>query len=142
MTATNYADFCQLQHGIAPKVKAALLGPNLWAYVKEIGEFIVVSFYFCMLATLLTQLQQDMKVNSRAWKIPSMIFKDTCAFKELKNKVKKILTNFHLEAKKAVSQAASFSSSLTNIFQSYAAHCGEEAHMRCVVLCHPKGLCP
>src|SRR6266481_887298 len=95
-----------------------------------------------MLATLLTQLQQDMKVNSHAWKILSVIFKDTRAFKELKNKVKKILTNFRSEAKKAVSQAASFSSSLTNIFQAYAVHCGEAAHMGCVVLCRPKGLRP
>ena len=37
---------CKLQHGIVPKVKAALLGPNIWAYVKGIGEFIVVGFFF------------------------------------------------------------------------------------------------
>ena len=29
---------CKLQHGIVPKVKAALLGPNIWVYVKGIGE--------------------------------------------------------------------------------------------------------
>src|SRR6266481_1354095 len=94
-----------------------------------------------MLATLLTQLQQDMKVNSHAWKIPRVIFEDTRAFKELKNKVKKILTNFRSEAKKAVSQAASFSSSLTKIFQAYAVH-REAARMGCVVFCRPKGLRP
>ena len=111
---------CKPQHGIVPKVKAALLGPNIWVYVKDIGEFIVVGFFFCVLVNLLTQLQQDMKIinNSKAWKIPSSVFEDPHAFKELKIKVKKILTNFCAEAKKAVSQAALFMSSLTNILPS------------------------
>ena len=85
---------------------------------KGIGEFIVVGFFFCVLVNLLTQLQQDMKINSKAWKILSSVFKDPHAFKELKVKVKKILTNFRVGAKKVVSQAALFMSSLTNVFPS------------------------
>ena len=33
---------CKPQRGIVPKVKVALLGPNIWVYVKGIGEFIIV----------------------------------------------------------------------------------------------------